>query len=136
MAGAAPLGEGRQRVEAEASDTVKGECTMAKPTSVPKWRDSEGQGVENVRRGMAKDEVYRQAEKHHSMTVAFMTSIQHSSEPDEALAMAKGGFAKYMIDYYSGVLAGTAPRSQDRFDVFRHHYEEAAEKRNYLQIIE
>ena len=82
-----------------------------------------------------KDNVYRKAEQGHLITIAFLSALKSSVDSEKAFEIATRGFANYMINYYNIVLASTKPGTQERFDRFRKHYEEAAKKSSYLEII-
>ena len=85
---------------------------------------------------VTKDKVYRKAEEHHWATVNYLEELKDEYAPEEAYRLAQKYFAKYMIDHFTEVLAGTDPGSQERFDVFRCNYEKSAESRGYLKIVE
>jgi predicted ArsR family transcriptional regulator len=82
-----------------------------------------------------KDNVYRKAEQGHLMTIAFLSALKNSVDSEKAFEIATRGFTNYMINYYNIVLDSTIPGTQERFDKFREHYEGAAKKSSYLEII-
>jgi hypothetical protein len=83
-----------------------------------------------------EDPVFRQAEQRHLLTVGFLSALRDRLSPEEAFSVARSAFAHYMIAYYSAVLGTTAEGSQERFDVFRRHYEAYAAASDYLYVVE
>ena len=82
------------------------------------------------------DEVFTDCEHRHRMALGLLDSIGRNAEPDAALQIAAEGFKDFMVRYYTEVLDGTEPGSQEQFDAFRKHYEEYAEKSPYIRILE
>ncbi|MFH1581688.1 MAG: L-2-amino-thiazoline-4-carboxylic acid hydrolase [Pseudomonadota bacterium] len=68
-------------------------------------------------------------------TIGFLKMLKRRFSSEEAFELAKEGFANFMIESYKLILGETKPNSQDRFDRFRDHYEEAAAKKPYVSII-
>lgn len=75
------------------------------------------------------------AREHHLITVGFLTALKDNFEHERAFEIAAQAFGNYMIFYYTQVLSSTEEGTQERFDKFRHHYEEYAQKSDYIKII-
>ena len=81
------------------------------------------------------DEVYKQAKARHLLTAGFLSALQSNCVPEMAITISEQAFARFMIKNYESVLAGTCLGSQERFDRFRAHYEDAATARKYMTIV-
>lgn len=85
---------------------------------------------------MVEDAIFQDSEARHLITVGFLSALLEHLGKDKALEIAEAGFANYMVIYYRNVFNGTKEGTQERFDVFRSHYELMASKSTYCQVVE
>ncbi len=78
---------------------------------------------------------HEKARERHLITVGFLTALKDNFEHERAFKIAAEAFGNYMTFYYTDILSSTREGSQERFDKFRKHYEEYAQKSDYIKII-
>jgi len=82
-----------------------------------------------------QDDVLEKKKEESLATISFLESLNENLDSKMAFKVASDAFAKYMIKLYEKILKSTKKNSQERFDKFRHFYEEHAKKTHYLKII-
>ncbi|MFH1428688.1 MAG: L-2-amino-thiazoline-4-carboxylic acid hydrolase [Candidatus Margulisiibacteriota bacterium] len=81
------------------------------------------------------DEIFEECRKRYQLTFEFLKAMKKNLPEAEAFKVAEEAFAGFMTGNYQEVLKDTEPGSQERFDKFRKHYEQAAELRPYLTVV-
>jgi len=82
-----------------------------------------------------KDKTFFNKKQVVSSSINYLNAIKQLLTEEEALKVAELAAANFMTDHYKKVLKGTKPGSQERFDVFRKHYEVYPEVCTYCEII-
>jgi len=82
-----------------------------------------------------QNDVLEKKKEESLATVSFLEALNENLDSKTAFKVASDAFAKYMIKFYEKILKSTKKNSQERFDKFRHFYEEYAKKTPYLKII-
>ena len=90
----------------------------------------------NPRVKITKDEIFEQSRARHLITAGFLKALNDNFSHDLAFEIAVQGFTNYMTEYYNQVLKSTEKGTQERFDLFRRHYEDYAVKSLYCNIEE
>lgn len=85
--------------------------------------------------GTMQDKIFEQSRQRHLLTVGFLTTLKKNFDKKTAFRLAAESLSFYMLYYYQEIFKGTMPGSQQRFNAFRKHYEQYANKSTYLHIV-